>query len=77
MFKLIVLIVAGGMALIASPSAYWFITSHSWQDRVVGSSATVVIAMFMTVAWVAAAELDKNCRGRKKRISRGIRFYQK
>lgn len=77
MFKLIVLIVAGGMALIAGPSAQWFITSHVWQDRVVGSTATVVIAMFMTVAWAAAAELDKNCRSRKRRIPRGIRFYQK
>lgn len=77
MFKLIVFIAAAGMALIASPSAFWFITSHVWQDRVVGTTATVVIAMFMTMAWVAAVELDKSCRRGKKRISRGIRFYQK
>lgn len=77
MFKLIVLITAVGMALITSPSARWFITSHDWQDRVVGSTATVVITMFMTVALVVAAELDKSCRRGKKRISRGIRFYQK
>lgn len=77
MFKLIVLIVAGGMALIAGPSANWLLTSHVWQDRVVGSTATVVLVMFMTVALVVAAELDKNCRSRKRRIPRGIRFYQK
>lgn len=77
MFKLIILATAVEMALIASPSVAFLLVTHDGYDRVVGIGATVVIMSLMTVAMWSAAKIDKLCRRGKKRISRGIRFYQK
>ena len=76
MFKLIILATTVEMALIAGPSVAFLLTTHDGYDRVVGLVATAVIVALMTVALWVAAKIDKLC-SRKKRIARGIRFYQK
>lgn len=76
MTKLIILATAVEMALIAGPSVIFLLTTHDGYDRVVGIVSTTIIVTLMAVALWVAAKIDKLCK-RKKRIPRGIRFYQK
>lgn len=77
MTKIIIIAAAVEMALIAGPSVAFLLATHDSYDRVVGIVSTTIIVTLMTVAMWAAAKIDKHCRCRKKRVPRGIRFYQK